>query len=118
MGVFAIITLLIFALWVLGRLFAPSFEDRKEDTKKKLASAPSISISKKDGTIERGRINDLEELCKDWFFYRRKIVEANRDGDGDALRKYQASFAKINNWLGEYRNEDVTAMMNKVGKGQ
>ena len=38
-------------------------------------------IPKKDGTYETVRHNDLEELCKDWYFYRKKILEAHQVGD-------------------------------------
>ena len=37
-------------------------------------------ITKKDGTLD-ARECDLEELCKDWVFYKRKVVEYSREGN-------------------------------------
>jgi hypothetical protein len=68
---------------------------------------------KKDETHDM-RPNDLEELCKDYLFYRNKILKANKVGDREAVKKSRASFDQINRWINEYNEKDVQAMFNKL----
>jgi hypothetical protein len=79
-----------------------------------IASAKQISpvpkksgITKKDGTVDE-RENDLDELCKDWVFYKARAYKFGREGDQKAAADAQKSFAETNRWLSDYRDEDVT----------
>ncbi len=76
----------------------------------KAAESP---IAKRDRTID-ARENDLEELCKDWLFYRKQILEAEARGDHAAASKHRAAFQRVNGWLDEYGEDDVSAMMSKL----
>lgn len=67
---------------------------------------PKGQIAKRDGTVD-ARANDLDELCKDWVFYRTKILKYTREGDLTAASKARAAFADINTWLSAYRDSDV-----------
>lgn len=75
---------------------------------------PECTVTKKDGTLDQ-RECDLEELCKDWVFYRRKAVEASGDGNPEKAQEYQAGFNKTNVWLSAYREEDVQACLKRNG---
>lgn len=61
----------------------------------------------KDGTYETTRCNDLDELCKDYLFYRKKILQANQEGDMKKVNEYRVSFQKVNAWLSRYKESDV-----------
>jgi len=71
-------------------------------------TSPASPIAKRDGTIDP-RHNDLDELCKDWVYYRTKILKYTREGDLQAAAKARAAFADINRWLNQYRDEDVSS---------
>ena len=68
-----------------------------------------VFVRKKDGTIDP-RPNDLEELCKDWLYYRKKIIEAESAGQTDKADEYRATFRQVNAWLDEYNEDDVGTM--------
>ena len=68
-----------------------------------------ILIAKKDGTVDERR-NDLEELCKDWYYYRSKILEHASKGNLDKAEDARKWFRAINAWLEEYDYLDVAAM--------
>ena len=95
---------------------------RKNKTSPVYSSASTVpgydphynDIPKTDGTIEPARHNDLEDLCKDYFYYRNKITDAAREGDKMALLKHQNALAKINGWLKEYNESDVQNMMAQI----
>jgi len=72
-------------------------------------SNQNVYVQKKDGTID-SRPNDLEELCKDWQYYRNKIIEAESAGDSDKAADYRAHFQQVNAWLDDYHESDVSAM--------
>lgn len=83
------------------------------------AQAPANAqgnIAKTNGTLDKERKNDLEELCKDWFYYRKKIRDAVREGDKATLSKQQAVFGRVNFWLKEYNERDVQDMLIRVEK--
>lgn len=80
-------------------MFAPNSQRPAKGT-----SPPSIP--KADGTIDR-RPNDLDELAKDWYFYRRKILEAHHAGDEKAAARYRESFQQVNRWLQEYKESNI-----------
>lgn len=63
-------------------------------------------IAKKDGTFDE-RPNDLDELCKDWVYWKAKTYKHGREGNQEEAQKARAEFQKVNVWLEEYRNEDV-----------
>ena len=71
-------------------------------------------ITKKDGTLD-ARECDLEELCKDWVFYKRKAVEYSREGNEAKAADAQRGFKKTNTWLSAYREEDVQACLKRHG---
>lgn len=82
------------------------------------ATAPTVNqyckTPKKNGSID-ARACDLSELCKDWVFYRKKIVESNVKGDQSGASEAQKSFAAVNLNLNEYKQEDVSACLSKNG---
>jgi hypothetical protein len=67
----------------------------------------SCNIPKKDGSYETARCNDLEELCNDYIFYRKKILQANQEGDTNKVNEYRAKFQQVNTWLSQYNESDV-----------
>lgn len=69
-------------------------------------SKPQSQIAKKDGTID-ARPDDLDELCKDWVYYRTKILKFTREGNQKAASEARRAFADVNTWLSEYRDNDV-----------
>ena len=71
-------------------------------------------ITKKDGTLD-ARECDLEELCKDWVFYKRKAVEYSSEGNEAKAVDAQRSFKQTNIWLSAYREEDVQACLKRHG---
>ncbi len=79
------------------------------------SSYNNVYVKKANGTTD-SRANDLEELCKDWLYYRRKITEAESAGDSDRANDYRNSFNSINNWLNDYKESDVTAMFDILDK--
>jgi hypothetical protein len=74
----------------------------------------TVNVCKKDGTLDE-RENDLEELCRDWLFYRDRIVKRVNEGDEQGAAEARQSFQMINEWLGEYANSDVEAMFTILG---
>ncbi len=69
-----------------------------------------VFVFKKNGTLDE-RPNDLEELTRDWLYYRTKILAANGEGDVERAAEYRTEFQKINRWLSEYHDSDVNAML-------
>lgn len=70
-------------------------------------------VQKKDGSID-ARDNDLEELCKDWLYYRKKIMEAESAGQTKKAERHRESFQQVNAWLDEYNQSDVSAMFDRL----
>ncbi len=68
-----------------------------------------VFVRKNDGTID-SRPNDLEELCKDWLFYRYKILEAEGAGQSEQAEDYRATFQDVNSWLADYAESDWGTM--------
>lgn len=75
---------------------------------------PECKIAKKDGTLD-ARECDLEELCKDWLFYRRKIVEYSNDGKEEKAADARRWFKRVNVSLTEYDEKDVNACLTRHG---
>ncbi len=107
--------IILFILLAFGIGFCINmFSKNNQSSIQTINNKTTCNISKKDGTYETERCNDLEELCKDWLFFRRKILEANRAGDIKAVNKYRNSFQKVTTWMNQYRESDVTATMSRV----
>jgi hypothetical protein len=68
-----------------------------------------VFVRKRDGTIDE-RPNDLEELCKDWLYYRKKIIEHEVAGKTEKAAEARARFQAVNFWLDEYDESDVGTM--------
>ena len=54
------------------------------------------------------RVNDLDELCKDWVFFRAQIFKYCDSGDEEAAEKSRKSFKQIYVWLCDYNEADVS----------
>ena len=67
------------------------------------------NVRKLDGSIEQ-RDNDLEELVRDWMYYRSQILEHVRSGDGGRAAEAREDFQRVNVWLDAYGPEDVSSM--------
>jgi hypothetical protein len=68
-----------------------------------------VFVQKKNGTTDP-RPNDLEELCKDWLFYRKQISKYTASGDTEKTERARAAFQDVNIYLSEYADSDVAAM--------
>lgn len=73
---------------------------------------PTLQIAKRDGTVDPRR-NDLDELCKDWVYYRTKVQKHTREGDIKSAARARAAFADINGWLSAYKDDDVYSACSK-----
>lgn len=96
---------------------APSLYLKKGDLNK-YASLPNgrkLLIMKKNGSYDN-RVNDLEELCKDWIYYRNKIIKLAGEGDSSGAAKARASFNEVNINLSEYEEKDVQKMFSLIGE--
>lgn len=65
------------------------------------------NIKKKDGTVDQ-RMNDLDELCKDWVYYKTKISKYSKEGDEKAMAEARSNFVAVNRDLSEYHDKDVS----------
>ena len=110
---FGLFTAAMVALYYLNE-WRVNFFSKSPSTASITYTTPDIP--KKDGTYETVRHNDLEELCKDWYFYRKKILEAHQVGDSAKVTKYQESFRQVNKWINEYNEKDIQAVMSRVEK--
>lgn len=68
-----------------------------------------VFVEMKDGTVDP-RPNDLEELCKDYAFFRRKILEYSSAGQLEKADEARASFRAVDAWLDEYDRNDFETM--------
>jgi hypothetical protein len=68
-----------------------------------------VYVVKLNGTTDP-RPNDLEDLCKDWLFYRYKTLEAEAQGKTEKAAEYRATFLQVNRWLDEYAESDWGTM--------
>lgn len=93
---------------------APPKKVEAKATPAKKELPPECTVRKKDGTLDP-RECDLEELCKDWIYYRRKAWEYAQKGNRDSLAEAQQGFAQTNAWLSAYREEDVQACLLRHG---
>lgn len=72
------------------------------------------NVPKKDGTYD-ARTNDLEELCRDYIFFRNRIIKYAREGDEKAANKARADFQQTNRWLEAYNEKDMNDMFTRIG---
>ncbi len=75
-------------------------------------TSPDAQVTKKDGTVD-SRPNDLEELCKDYAYYKAKAYKYGREGDEQAAAEARKSFEKVNIWLSQYAEGDVSKTCSK-----
>jgi hypothetical protein len=68
-----------------------------------------VHIYKEDGTLDQ-RANDLEELCLDYNYYRRKIIEYENSGESEKATEARATFQQVNAWIDEYNRNDFETM--------
>lgn len=74
-----------------------------------------FNVKMTNGMVEK-RDNDIEELAKDWAFYKERILKASQEGDIPAMDKARASFQDVNAWLDKYNQEDVAFALSRWGK--
>ena len=70
----------------------------------------NFSVIKMDGTIDE-RQDDLQELAKDWIFYRDRIMKYSSEANYEKVQKARMNFQKINVWLEAYDSNDVSFMI-------
>jgi hypothetical protein len=68
-----------------------------------------VRVYKKDGTLDE-RANDLEELCLDYSYYRKKIVEYEAAGRSEKAAEARTAFQRVNAWLDAYHRDDFEVM--------
>ena len=109
-----VVVSLIVLLWIGSKCSVPSFDSYREKakegqtTEKAATDYRSCNVPMKDGSYETTRCNDLEELSKDYIFYRKKILQANQEGNTKKVNEYRAKFQQINAWLSRYNDSDVS----------
>lgn len=64
---------------------------------------------KKDGTLD-SRKDDLDELCKDWVYYKAKSYKLAREGKNAEANVARVSLSNVNGWLSAYPESDVSAV--------
>lgn len=74
------------------------------------------NVRKKNGSIDN-RENDLEELARDYVFFRNQILKHSRAGNSKKAAKAREDFQQINRWLSAYNDADVHFMI-KVAEGR
>jgi hypothetical protein len=81
-----------------------------------LPSGKNLYVMKKNGIYD-DRANDLEELCKDYLYYRNKILKSAKMGDNQGAAKARSSFNQVNNTLSvEYTEDDIQHMFTLIEK--
>jgi hypothetical protein len=58
--------------------------------------------------------DELEDLCKDWLYYRKKILEHEAAGDTEKADEARQRAQQVSAWLAEYDDDDVDAMFDKL----
>lgn len=137
---FWILLVIIFGLYIIQKISVPSFESYKDKAKlvadqtsnqqapsvdelfykngeflklKALPVGKKLNIAKVNGAFD-DRQNDLMEICKDWLYYRGKILKYARAGDNSEAAKARSSFNKVNSCLSEYEEKDVAHMFSLI----
>jgi hypothetical protein len=79
-----------------------------------IPSNTDLYVLKKDGTYDP-RANDLEEMCRDYVFYRNKILEYTHSGDYEKASGAKNTFNQINNTLTiQYYEDDIQQMFTLI----
>lgn len=92
----------------------------KNQRQKSTQQVPPTSLTSRCGVPMKngqvsGRACDLEELCKDWVFIRRKIYEYNAQDNETKTEEVRRSFQKTNVKLSAYDDKLVADCLNKSG---
>jgi hypothetical protein len=74
-----------------------------------------VFVTKKDGSLD-ARPNDLEELCLDMLYYRKKIIEYTQSGETNKADEARISFNQTNAWLSAYDENDIGYMWTIIEK--
>ncbi len=93
----------IVAIGILGNFIKPN---NQAQSPTKAPEPPKQQIAKKDGTMDK-RPNDLDELCKDFVFYKAKTYKYEREGQQEKALEARISLDKTNIWLSQYHESDV-----------
>lgn len=81
-----------------------------------LPSGKELYVMKKDGSYD-DRANDLEELSKDYLYYRNKILKYAKAGDNQGAAKARSSFNQVNSTMSlEYTEKDIQQMFTLIEK--
>ncbi|MBA3018885.1 MAG: hypothetical protein KJ550_09510 [Proteobacteria bacterium] len=81
-----------------------------------LPSGKELYVMKKNGSYD-DRANDLEELCKDYLYYRNKILKYAKAGDNQGAAKARSSFNQVNSTMSlEYTEKDIQQMFTLIEK--
>jgi hypothetical protein len=79
-----------------------------------LPSGKELYVLKKNGNYD-DRANDLEELCKDYLYYRNKILKCARAGDNQDAAEARSRFNRINVTMDiEYTEKDIQQMFTLI----
>ena len=79
----------------------------------KISGRP-FNVAMKNGSYEKSRPNDIEELAKDWIYFRRRILEKTASGDISGAQKAREDFQQVNRWLEQYEPSDVAFMVGRL----
>ena len=94
----------IIAVGILGNFIKPSSQTQNSS---KTPEPQKQQVAKKDGTFDK-RANDLDELCKDFVYYKAKAYKYGREGQQEKAQEARNSLEKTNIWLSQYNESDVT----------
>ena len=94
----------IIAVGILGNFIKPSGQTQNSS---KTPEPQKQQLAKKDGTFDK-RANDLDELCKDFVYYKAKAYKYGREGQQEKAQEARNSLEKTNIWLSQYNESDVT----------
>jgi hypothetical protein len=92
---------------------SPQLTEKPEVTAKTSAVTPYPHVPKKNGSYDP-RTNDLWELAQDWVYFRNKIIRLNAQGDAEGASSARKDFEQVNQYISQYREEDVSAAIAKA----
>jgi hypothetical protein len=70
-----------------------------ERTDKKSEVQPELRVA----------ISDVDALCKDWLYYRKKIIQYTEAGETDKAERARARFRQMNSMLSQFPESSVNA---------
>ncbi len=68
-----------------------------------------FNVQKLDGAYDN-RENDLRELCLDYNYYHKEVIEQTAKGNTAKADKARTRLNQINTWLNAYDEDDIQAM--------